>query len=60
MIVFRTDTVEEDGAPEIIEFVTVYVVEVVVEVVVTVVVEAVVEVVVAIAEVTGQKLRKKA
>ena len=59
MIVFRTDTVEEDGTAEIIEFVTSDVAEVVVEVVVTVVAEAVVEVVVAIAEVTGQKLRKK-
>ena len=56
MIVFRTDTVEEDGTAEINEFVTVDVAEVVVEVVVTVVVEAVVKVVVAISEVTGQKL----
>ena len=56
VVVYRTDTVEEDGTAEVIEFVTVDVAAVVVEVVVAVVVEAVV---VAIAEVTGQKLRKK-
>ena len=64
MVVYRTDTVEEDGTAEVIEFVTVDVAAVVVEVVVAVVVEVVVAVVVeavvvAIAEVTGQKLRKK-